>query len=92
MGSENIRTLKQLRPEAISKDQWNKVVDSVTLVIQGSLKKGIDVQLPGIGSFKILHRPARECMNFRTKKKMISSAHRAVKFSTSATLKAMVKG
>lgn len=91
MRNENFRTLKQLRPEAISKDQWNKVVDSVTLVIQDSLKKGIGVQLPGIGSFKILDKPARECMNFRTKRKMISPAHKAVKFSTSATLKAMVK-
>ena len=57
--------------------------------VRGELKKGGSVNLVGFGSFKVVHRPAREARNPRTGAKIKIPARKAPVFRAGKGLKEM---
>jgi DNA-binding protein HU-beta len=55
--------------------------------VKGELKKGGSVNLVGFGSFKVVHRPAREARNPRTGAKIRIPARKAPVFRAGKGLK-----
>lgn len=55
--------------------------------VKGELKKGGSVNLVGFGSFKVVHRPAREARNPRTGAKIKIPARKAPVFRAGKGLK-----
>lgn len=58
--------------------------------VKGELKKGGSVNLVGFGSFKVVHRPARDARNPRTGEKIRIPARRAPVFRAGKALKEML--
>jgi DNA-binding protein HU-beta len=57
--------------------------------VKGELKKGGAVSLVGFGSFKVVHRPARDARNPRTGAKIKIPARKAPVFRAGKGLKEM---
>jgi len=57
--------------------------------VKGELKKGGSVSLVGFGSFKVVHRPARDARNPRTGAKIKIPARKAPVFRAGKGLKEM---
>ncbi len=57
--------------------------------VRGELKKGGSVNLVGFGSFKVVHRPARDARNPRTGAKIKIPARKAPVFRAGKGLKEM---
>lgn len=75
----------------------NKVDVSATLkalavTLYDHLKQGDSIQLPGIGTFKVVERAARTGRNPRTGEQISIPARRQVKFTASKSLSEALKG
>ena len=73
--------------QKISKAAALAVVDALTDVIAGALKKGDKVTLVGFGSFDVAKRAARMGVNPRTRQKIKIKASKAPRFRAGKALK-----
>ena len=69
-------------------EMFNVIMDAVT----SALVAGSEVTLDGIGSFKVVDKPARTARNPKTGETVQVPAKRVPKFKMSAVLKREVKG
>jgi DNA-binding protein HU-beta len=74
----------------LTKDKAGVAVDAVIAHIEGSMKKGEEVRIPGFGTFKVANRAARKARNPQTGVEMMLKASRVPKFQASKTLKDML--
>ncbi|OHA23192.1 MAG: DNA-binding protein HU [Candidatus Taylorbacteria bacterium RIFCSPLOWO2_02_FULL_43_11] len=74
-----------------TKVQAEQVVDTVIETIVGSLKKGDDVSIAGLGIFAVKTRAARTARNPRTGESVQVPAMKVPKFRASKALKDAVK-
>lgn len=58
--------------------------------ITEALKGGTDVNIPGVGKFKVVAKPARTARNPATGETVQVAAHKTVKFTLSKALKEAV--
>ncbi|MDD3175077.1 MAG: HU family DNA-binding protein [Candidatus Nanoarchaeia archaeon] len=72
---------------ALPKTQIDNVLKEVIDIIGKSVKKGEQVQLVGLGTFKRVNRKARAGVNPITGAKIKIPARKALKFTASAALK-----
>jgi len=71
----------------ISKSAGAAVLKSLVALISNNLKKGQDVRIAGLGTFKVAKRPARKARNPRTGEMIRLKASKQPKFTPSATLR-----
>jgi DNA-binding protein HU-beta len=74
----------------LPKDKAGIAVDAVIAHIEGSMKKGEEVRIPGFGTFKVSQRAARKARNPQTGMEMDVKASRVPKFQASKTLKELL--
>ncbi len=74
-----------------TKVQAEQVVDSVLEAIIGSLKKGNEVSIAGLGIFSVKTRAARTARNPRTGEPIKVAAMKVPKFRAAKALKDAVK-
>lgn len=74
-----------------TKVQAESVVDTVIETIIGSLKKGHDVSIAGLGIFAVKQRAARTARNPRTGEMVKVAAMKVPKFRAAKALKDAVK-
>ena len=74
----------------LPKDKASIAVDAVIAHIEGSMKKGEEVRIPGFGTFKVSQRAARKARNPQTGMEMDVKASRVPKFQASKTLKELL--
>jgi DNA-binding protein HU-beta len=74
----------------LPKDKAGIAVDAVIAHIEGSMKKGEEVRIPGFGTFKVTQRAARKARNPQTGMEMDVKASRVPKFQASKTLKELL--
>jgi DNA-binding protein HU-beta len=74
----------------LPKDKAGVAVDAVIAHIEGSMRKGEEVRIPGFGTFKVSERKARKARNPQTGVEMMLKASRVPKFQASKTLKELL--
>jgi len=74
-----------------TKVQAEQVVDTVLESIVGSLKKGDEVSIAGLGIFSVKQRAARTARNPRTGESIKVAAMKVPKFRAAKALKEAVK-
>ena len=74
-----------------SKKDVTRVLDSLTRIIQRTLKKGEKVSLTGFGNFWISRRPARKGINPATKKSIDLPAINIPRFKAGKSLREVVR-
>jgi DNA-binding protein HU-beta len=74
----------------LPKDKAGIAVDAIIAHIEGSMKKGEEVRIPGFGTFKVTQRAARKARNPQTGMEMDVKASRVPKFQASKTLKELL--
>lgn len=74
-----------------SKKDVTRVLDSLTRIIERTLKKGEKVALTGFGTFTVNNRPARDGINPATKQKIKIPAVNVPKFKAGKGLREVVK-
>ena len=75
----------------VSKAEAGRIVDEVTGLVTGTLKKGDRVRFPGFGSFRVSKRKARMARNPQTGEPVRVPAKTVPRFTPSKELKAAVK-
>jgi DNA-binding protein HU-beta len=78
---------KLARAGKITKSQADGIFSAFVDMVAASIKKGERVALPGLGVFSVVQRKARTGRNPGTGAAIKIPAKKAVKFSTSSTLK-----
>ena len=71
----------------MEKKQTKLFLDSLTNVVEKSLKKGDDIPLTGLGKFKVQARKARMGRNPQTGDQIKIPAKKVVKFTVAKNLK-----
>jgi DNA-binding protein HU-beta len=74
----------------LTKEKAGEAVDAMIGYIEGALKKGDEVRIPPLGTFKVAKRKAREGRNPSTGKTIQIPAAKVPKFQPSKTLKDML--
>jgi DNA-binding protein HU-beta len=74
----------------LPKDKAGIAVDAIIAHIEGSMKKGEEVRIPGFGTFKVTQRAARKARNPQTGVEMDVKASRVPKFQASKNLKELL--
>jgi len=74
-----------------SKKDVTRVLDSLTRIIQRTLKKGEKVSITGFGNFWISRRPARKGINPATKKSIDLPAISIPRFKAGKSLREVVR-
>ena len=74
-----------------SKKDVARVLDSLTRIIERSLKKGEKVSITGFGSFWISNRPARKGINPATKERISLPAVNVPRFKAGKNLRETVR-
>ena len=74
-----------------TKVQAEQAVDTMLNTVIGSLKKGEEVSIAGLGIFSVKHRAAREGRNPRTGEAIKVAAMKVPKFRAAKALKDAVK-
>ncbi len=74
-----------------TKVQAEQAVDTMLNTVIGSLKKGEEVSIAGLGIFSVKHRAAREARNPRTGEAIKVAAMKVPKFRAAKALKDAVK-
>lgn len=87
--SELINSLSE--ETAFSKKDVSRVLDSLTRIIERSLKKGEKVSITGFGSFWISTRPERKGINPTTKERINLPAVNIPKFKAGKNLREVVR-
>lgn len=67
--------------------QAAKVYDAIVATVEEALKKGEKIQLVGFGTFELKAKPARECINPLTKKKIKVAASKCPAFKMGKAFK-----
>lgn len=75
-----------------SKAEAERALALVTDVIGAALADGLDVSLPGFGSFSVVTRAERQGRNPATGQAITIAAGRSVKFKAASALKNKVNG
>ena len=73
-----------------SKAEAKRWVEAVINAVEVELLNGNPVNLPGFGSIKLVHKPARQARNPQTGEPIAVAAKTVVKFSPAAALNASV--
>ncbi len=71
----------------VSKKETKAFLDSLTCLVEKSLKKSEDVPLTGLGKFRVQNRKARVGRNPQTGEAIKIPAKKVVKFSVAKNLK-----
>ncbi len=71
----------------LTKEKASVAVDAMINHIEGAMKKGEEVRIPGFGTFKVAKRAARKARNPQTGVEMMLKAARVPKFQASKNLK-----
>jgi len=71
----------------LTREQAGVALDAIVAHIEGSMKKGEEVRIPGFGTFKVAQRAARKARNPHTGVEMMLKASRVPKFQASKNLK-----
>jgi DNA-binding protein HU-beta len=74
----------------LPRDKAGIAVDAIIAHIEGSMKKGEEVRIPGFGTFKVTQRAARKARNPQTGVEMDVKASRVPKFQASKNLKELL--
>ncbi|HEX6001516.1 MAG TPA: HU family DNA-binding protein [Hyphomicrobiaceae bacterium] len=74
----------------LPREKAGVAVDAIIAHIEGSMKKGEEVRIPGFGTFKVAQRAARKARNPQTGVEMDVKASRVPKFQASKTLKELL--
>lgn len=74
----------------LTKKDAEKALKAFTDVVAEELKNGGKIQLVGFGTFEVVERKERECINPRTKEKVKVAATKAPKFKAGSALKDFV--
>ncbi len=73
--------------ENCSKKEADKALNLVLDAITDALIAGEKVSITGFGTFEVRERPAKQCINPRTKKPMTTKPCKALAFKAGKTLK-----
>ncbi|MBD3163221.1 MAG: DNA-binding protein [Candidatus Eisenbacteria bacterium] len=76
-----------VRETKMEKKQAKLFLDSLTAVVEKSLKKGDEIPLTGLGKFKVQARKARMGRNPQTGEQIKIPAKKVVKFTVAKNLK-----
>jgi DNA-binding protein HU-beta len=87
--SELINSLSE--ETTFSKKDVSRVLESLTRIIERSLKKGEKVSITGFGSFWISRRPARKGINPSTKQRIDLPAVNVPRFKAGKSLREIVR-
>ena len=86
---------EQVRKElkrSVNKADVSAVLKALAVTLREPLKQGDSIQLPGIGTFKVVERAARTGRNPRTGEQISIPARRQVKFVPGKSLSEALKG
>ena len=75
----------------LSKKQSVELLNDLVEIATNALKGGMQVKLPGLGTFKVKDRKARTAINPRTGAKVEVAATKVPRFTASKELKLAVK-
>lgn len=75
----------------LSKKQSVDILNDLVEITTNALKGGLQVKLPGLGTFKVKDRKARTAINPRTGEKVEVEAKKVPRFTPSKELKLAVK-
>jgi len=75
----------------LAKGDAGEAVDAVLTVIEGTLKRGGEINFTGFGKFTVAERGARQGVNPQTGDKIQIAASRVPRFSAGSALKKAVK-
>jgi len=75
----------------LAKGDAGDAVDAVLTVIEGTLKRGGEINFTGFGKFTVAERGARQGVNPQTGEKIQIAASRVPRFSAGSALKKAVK-
>lgn len=87
--SELINSLSE--ETTFSKRDVARVLDSLTRIIERTLKKGEKVSITGFGSFWLSYRPKRMGINPATKKRIELEAVNVPRFKAGKNLRSVVR-
>ena len=87
--SELINSLSE--ETTFSKKDVSRVLDSLTRIIERSLRKGEKVSITGFGSFWISRRPARTGINPSTKERIALPEVNVPRFKAGKSLREIVR-
>ncbi len=87
--SELINSLSE--ETTFSKKDVSRVLDSLTRIIERTLKRGEKVSLTGFGSFWVSCRPARKGINPATKQRIDLPAVNVPRFKAGKNLRELVR-
>jgi DNA-binding protein HU-beta len=87
--SELINSLSE--ETTFSKKDVSRVLDSLTRIIERTLKKGEKVSITGFGSFWLSRRPARKGINPATKQRIDLPAVNVPRFKAGKNLREIVR-
>jgi DNA-binding protein HU-beta len=87
--SELINSLSE--ETTFSKKDVSRVLDSLTRIIERTLKKGEKVSITGFGSFWLSRRPARKGINPSTKQRIDLPAVNVPSFKAGKNLREIVR-
>ena len=76
----------------LQKSDAGKAVDAALAVIEGTLKRGGEINFTGFGKFSVADRGARQGVNPQTGERIQIAASRVPRFSAGSGLKKAVKG
>lgn len=79
--------VKEAKTDWMEKKQAKVFLETLTTVVEKTLKKGGDIPLSGLGKFKVQSRKARMGRNPQTGEAIKIPAKRVVKFSVAKNLK-----
>lgn len=76
----------------VNKADVSATLKALAVTLRDILKEGESINLPGIGTFKVVERAARTGRNPRTGEQISIPARRQVKFTASKSLSEALKG
>ena len=77
---------------SLQKKDAEKVLETLVNTIQDALKKGLKVNMAGLGTFVVVEKKARVARNPKTGESVQVPAKRAPKFKPGKQLKEMLSG
>jgi DNA-binding protein HU-beta len=89
--AELVSCVQKALGKGTSKAAAERSVSATIDCIAASLKKGVNVQLVGFGTFKVINRKARMGVNPKTKLPLKIKASKTVKFGVGKELKSRLR-